>query len=359
MKKSPVYTVSVNESDSQEDVAGKLERLLQAGRLLQWVAPGDRTAVKMHFGEQGNTGFVRPAYIRVICEAIGRQQGVPFLADTNTLYKGRRTTSAEHLKLAAEHGFVPAQVAAEVIIPDDTRKEEVREVPVNGAYVKTAKIAAVFREADGLVDVAHFKGHLMTGFGGVLKNAGMGCATREGKLFQHSDVAPFVITRKCTGCSSCSGVCPVQAIVLREGKAAVDPARCIGCASCIAACAYAAIDVKWESGGNVMQEKMAEYAWAVLQNKKGKSVFINFALKITRECDCLAKDDPRVVADIGIFASFDPVACDKACFDAVCARAGKDIFRELHPQRDGMKQLRHAAAMGLGALDYELIRAGE
>jgi uncharacterized Fe-S center protein len=354
--KSKVYFTNIRKSDDTASIAGRLDALIQKSNLLDLISVGDKTAIKLHFGEEGNTGYVRPEYLRIIVDRLKQRQAQPFLADTNTLYRGRRTNSAEHLKLAYEHGFTPDKVNAEVIIPDDTKKENVSAVAINGKFVKIAKIARVFRDAAAIVGVAHFKGHMMTGFGGALKNLGMGCATREGKLAQHCDVSPFVITKKCTGCQACIAVCPAGAITLKDGKAFIDNAKCIGCASCIAACdKYHAIEIKWESGGESIQEKMIEYAKAVLNNKKDKAVFFNFALKITKECDCLAKDDPRIAPDVGIFASIDPVSLDKASFDLVVRRSGKDIFKEAHPERDGMKQLEYAVKLGLGNMEYELI----
>jgi len=263
--------------------------------------------------------------------------------------------SKDHLALAKEHGFTKESTLGEVVIPDEREPGNVARVALNGKFIKTAKIVKLFQDADAIVDIAHFKGHLMTGFGGVLKNIGMGCATREGKLAQHSDVSPMVHIENCTGCGACVKVCPVNAVTLKERKSRIEAKRCLGCASCIAACKFYAIDVDWDAGGSTMQEKMIEYAKAVLIDKLQKSVFINFAIKITKECDCLAKDDPRIAPDAGIFVSRDAVSCDKAALDTVIAESKKDIFKESHPRRDGMKQLEYAAAIGLGNLDYELI----
>jgi uncharacterized protein len=353
--KSKVYLARINESQDPEAKALKLQELIKASQVLDFIGSDQRVALKLHFGEEGNTGYVRPEYVRVICEGILARKSKPFLSDTNTLYGGRRTNSKDHLALAYEHGFKPVNVSAEVIIPDDTQKENVWEIKQETKFVKTAKIAKIFFDADAIVGIAHFKGHIMTGFGGALKNLGMGCATRPGKLFQHSDIAPYVITKNCIACEACIAVCPAQAIALKPDKAFIDPAKCIGCASCLAACKFQAIDVKWDSGGGFIQERMIDYARAVLSNKNGKAAFFNFCLKITQECDCLAKDDPRIVPDIGILASSDPVAIDKAGFDLVNKAAGRDILKELHPKRDGLKQLNYASELGLGHLDYELI----
>jgi uncharacterized protein len=353
--KSKVYFVKVKESENADIIGQKLSLLIGKSGLFDFLKPGNRVSVKMHFGEEGNTGYVKPGFVRIACGAVQQKQAVPFVSDTNTLYRGRRLNSAEHIKLASEHGFTKDSLGAEVLIPDDTKKENIIHVEIGRKYIKTAKIARHYAEADAILGIAHFKGHIMTGFGGALKNLGMGCATREGKLAQHSDISPFVIMRKCVGCGACEVVCPVKAITLVEKKSRIDGKKCIGCASCIAACKYEAIELNWEAGGSAIQEKMVEYAEAVLKNKKDRCAFLNFATKITAECDCLAKDDPRISPDVGIFASHDPVAADKASFDAVLKAARRDIFRQAHPSRDGMKQLIHAQELGLGSMDYDLV----
>jgi uncharacterized Fe-S center protein len=353
--KSRVYFIAVNEQDASRTIELKLLRLLEAGTIIDFISHGDNVAVKMHFGEEGNTGYVHPQYLRIICDAINARGASPYLADTNTLYHGKRLNSKDHLKLAYEHGFTADAVAAPVVIPDDTKKKNVAELKIGRRFIKTAKVLKIFLEADAIVGVAHFKGHLMTGFGGALKNIGMGCAAREGKLAQHCDISPVVILKNCTGCRECVKVCPVNAISMRQEKSSIDNTKCIGCASCIAACHFGAIEVNWAAGGESIQEKMIEYALAVLSGKEKKRVFINFALKITKECDCLAKDDPRISPDVGILLSTDTVSIDKASLDLIIKTCGRDIFKEAHPERDGNKQLRYANELGLGSLEYELV----
>lgn len=352
---SKVYFTAVKESDDTRVVIDKLSRLLDASKVLDCVREKDSVAVKIHFGEEGNTGHVRPQFAGVVCERIAAKKAVPFLADTNALYHGRRANSGDHLKLAAEHGFTKDVCKADIVIPDDSDKANVSDIGIKRDYIEIARVAKCFVDADALVGIAHFKGHIMTGFGGALKNIGMGCASREGKLAQHSDVAPIIDLDRCAGCGECVKSCPPNALYLRGHKVYIDPAKCIGCATCIAVCERGAIDVNWESGGSSIQERMVEYASAVLKDKSRKSAFINFATKITKECDCLAKDDPRIAPDVGIFASSDPVSIDQACYDAVNKACGRDIFREAHPNRDGSKQLRHAQDLGLGEIRYELI----
>ena len=351
--KSKVYFVPVKNSDTKEAIREKFAGLLELSNILDFPKKGDDVAIKMHFGEEGNTGFVKPEYARLVSDSIKKAGAKPFFTDTNTLYSGRRTNSKDHLLLAHEHGFAEVTAGAPVVIAGGSKS-----VAINGKFVKTAKVAPLFLKSSAIIAISHFKGHIMAGFGGALKNIGMGCASREGKLAQHSDVAPFVRFENCTGCAECEKVCPVGAIIITDNKSNINSAKCIGCASCIAACPHHAIDIHWEGGSGNIQEKMMEYVKAVLSGKEEKSAFINFAIKITKECDCLAKDDPRISPDIGIFASKDPVSVDKACFDMIKQACGKDIFKEAWPNRDWSKQLNYAQNLGIGSMDYELIKQG-
>lgn len=352
--RSKVYFTGVNDKETIDIVKQKLKNLIDKSGLLNDITPGSSGVVKIHFGEEGNKGFVRPEYVKVIVDKIKEKSVDPVISDTNTLYKGKRTNSEDHTALAYEHGFTFDNTGGEILIPENI-KENNKQVPAAGNFIKEAKIVKLFSETDILINVAHFKGHMMTGFGGALKNIGMGCASREGKLEQHTDFTPAVFSGNCIGCGRCVEVCPADALEINSGKAVLDKDKCIGCAECMAACPTGAVSVNWEEGAGNIQEKMVEYAKAVLDSRKGKTIHMNFAIKITRECDCLAKDDPCIVPDIGIFISLDPVSLDKACYDAAVERAGKDIFKEVHPGRDGMRQLDHAVKIGLGNMGYELI----
>jgi uncharacterized protein len=353
--KSRVYFIAVDSKDSVKLVNQKLARLLEVSGVLKCVQGIDKVIFKLHFGEEGNTGFIDPEHIRVISDAAQAQGPRVFLADTNTLYRGKRLNSKDHLKLAYEHGFTKKVTNADLIIPDDLKDDEVANVEVNQKFIKQAKVARIFVDAESLIAVSHFKGHILTGFGGTLKNLGMGCATRSGKLAQHCNAAPVVHSQRCVGCGECAIVCPVKAIKLVDKKSTVDTLKCIGCASCLAACPTMAMFIDFNASTQV-QLKMVEYCLAVLQNKRNHCGFINFATKINKECDCWGADNPRIAEDVGILASNDPVSTDQASFDLVKQACGKDIFREVHPDQDGSQQLGYAQEIGLGSRDYELIR---
>jgi uncharacterized Fe-S center protein len=357
MSKARVYFIKIDTDYSPAQISQSLQNLLEVSKVLeQSIAKSSRVAVKMHFGDEGNTGYVLPQYVKIILDYLKQLKVKAFLTDSNTLYKGKRSDSKSHLKLAGEHGFKKEKLNTPIKIDDETKSGAVVEVKINGEFIKKAKIIKSIFEADCLVGIAHFKGHIMTGFGGAIKNIGMGAASRQGKLEQHSTVSPVVYEDACIACAKCLAVCPVGAIFMQGNKAQIKDNICIGCATCIGVCEKKAIDVNWQQGAHIIQQKMAEYAQAALMNKKKNSAFINFAIKITKECDCLAKDDPRVCEDVGIFTSFDPVAIDKACLDLINKYSKSDLFRVLHPDRDYSIQLIHAEKIGLGTLDYELIK---
>ncbi|MFH1771564.1 MAG: DUF362 domain-containing protein [Candidatus Omnitrophota bacterium] len=353
--KSKVYFSEIKDGKNAQEMLSGLKRLIEPSSVFDCLKKDDKAAVKMHFGEVGNTGYIKPAFVRAVTDALSLKGAKPFLSDTNTLYKGRRTNSKDHLALAREHGFLPESTGANLIIPEDSQPGMVTDIKINQKLIKTAKISSVFINADALIVLSHFKGHIMTSFGGALKNVGMGCAARQGKLAQHCDVSPVILKDKCIACGACVSVCQPRAIYIPEKAAVIDAGLCVGCASCIAACPFGAVEIDWGQGAATMSDKMIEYAKAVLDRKKGKAAFVNFVIKITKECDCLAKDDPGIAPDIGIFASNDPVSIDKASYDAVLKAAGRDVFEEAHPQREGIRQLDYAAELGLGSLDYELI----
>lgn len=351
--KSKVYFIPVDASDKSEAVKEKIKKLLQKSGVLDIIARGDKVAAKIHFGEEGNTGFIDPGLAGVVCREAMAKGGEVHLSDANVLYRGRRKDSAEHLKLALEHGFTKDATGVGIIIPDDTKEGETVEIDINQKHIKKAKVGRFFIDCDYLVTISHFKGHMLTGFGGAVKNVGMGCATRQGKLAQHNALAPVVHIDNCIACGACVAVCPVSALTLTD-KISLDTKKCIGCANCVGVCPTFTLFVDYKAGANV-QEKMSEYAYAILRDKKNKAAFINFATKINKECDCWGQENPKIAPDVGIFASTDPVAIDQASYDMVNKVCKKDIFKSAHPDQNGDIQLSYSQKIGLGSREYDLI----
>ncbi|MBD3319698.1 MAG: DUF362 domain-containing protein [Chitinivibrionales bacterium] len=355
-------------SGPRENLHHKLKRLLDKAGVDTLVRKADLVAVKLHFGEKGNTAFIRPILIRDIIEKIATLGGKPFLTDTNTLYRGERGESVSHLVLALEHGFSFATVAAPVIIADGLRGNDSVRVQIEAKHFDEVSIAASIANADMLVSAAHFKGHELTGFGGTLKNLGMGCASREGKLKQHSDISPKVTAKECIACGKCMEHCPVGAITMVNEKARINQNLCIGCAQCITACSVGAVKINWNESTELFQEKMVEYAYGVFACHGRKSVYLNFLTGISPACDCYGHADSPIVPDIGILASRDPVAIDQASADLVnaqegfinCAlktnrKKGKDKFRGIYPAVDWELQLSYAEKLGMGTRSYKII----
>lgn len=348
----------------------KLGKLFSEAGLNEIVAPKDLVAIKLHFGEKGNTGYIRPQFIRKIVNEVKKSGGKPFLTDANTLYVGSRSNAVDHLQTAIENGFTYAVVDAPLVIADGLNGKDNINVPVNMKHCKEVKIGSAVVSASALIAVTHFKGHEVVGFGGVIKNLGMGCGSKAAKQIMHSDMLPSVKQDKCKACSRCHQWCPTGAIAVGGlKKAVVDEKLCIGCGECTVTCPHGAIGINWRNNQkDALQEKIVEYTAGVLKNKKGKSGFITFLTNITPECDCFSFSDAPVVRDMGILASLDPVAVDQACIDLVNRERGlpgsklegheaaEDKFRALYPNIDWRRQLEYGEEIGLGSRTYELIK---
>jgi len=361
--KSEVFFTDLR-ADGKRNLLDKLDGLLESAGLTEIFSKGQLVAVKLHFGEKGNTSYIQPVFVRRVVERIKQTGALPFLTDTNTLYVGTRGNSVNHLVTAIENGFDYAVAGAPIIIADGLRGENSVSVKVDGARLETVEIAGEITNASGMVVLTHFKCHEMTGFGGVLKNIGMGCASREGKLLQHSNCAPVVDPSGCVACSECALVCPVDAIDI-GAVAVINDSLCIGCGHCIAACPEATINVRWDETTANLQEKMVDHVKGALKGKRGKCVYVNFITRVSPACDCYGHNDAPIVPDIGMLASTDPVAIDQASADLVNAsegfaesalksghEKGGDKFRGIHPTVDWSVQLAAAEATGLGKRDY-------
>ncbi len=364
--KSTVYFMDLRTSP-KENLFGKLERLLEKAGFSNIFEKRDLVAIKLHFGELGNTAYIRPVFLRKIVECIKAKGGNPFLTDANTLYSGTRSDAPNHLKTAIRNGFDYAVVDAPLVIADGLRGKSENAIEINGKRFKKVYIGKEIAEADALISVAHFKGHELSGFGGAIKNLGMGSASRKGKLAQHSTVSPKISKKRCIGCGDCVEHCSQQALSVVDEKAQMDKTKCIGCGECILICPNSAIEIQWNQAIPVFMENMVEYTAGVLKGKEKKSFCINFVVSVSPACDCYGHNDAPIVRDIGIVASTDPVAIDQASADLVNAEAGlpdscleknlkpgEDKFRGIYPNVDWEIQLKYAEEMGLGTRAYTL-----
>lgn len=352
-------------------VLQKLEKLIRAAGIGNIDMEKKMVAIKIHFGEPGNLAYLRPNYAKVVADVVKSLGGMPFLTDCNTLYVGRRKNAIDHMDAAYENGFSPFSTGCHVIIADGLKGTDDVEVPVEGGqYVTTAKIGRAIMDADVFISLSHFKGHESTGFGGAIKNIGMGCGSRRGKMEQHNSGKPTVDQELCRGCHVCAKNCAHGAISFTDNKASIDHNKCVGCGRCIGACNFDAVyNGNWAANAQ-LNCKMAEYAKAVVDGRP--SFHISLVMDVSPYCDCHAESDVPIVPDVGMFASFDPVALDQACADACQAQpimGGSllddnmkapgfvdhgDIFTNTTPESEWESCLAHAEKIGLGVREYEV-----
>jgi len=344
----------------------KLDKLIVEAGISKIDFKNRFVAIKIHFGEPGNLSFLRPNFAKTVALRIKALGGNPFLTDCGTLYVGRRNNALLHLEAAMENGFSPYSTGCQIIIGDGLRGTDDIEVPIRGGqYLKTAMIGRAVMDADIIISLNHFKGHECTGFGGAIKNLGMGCGSRAGKMIMHNDGKPSVSPEICIGCQFCARFCAHGAIEFTSGKASINTNKCVGCGGCIGSCGFDAIESEYSSANDMLNYKIVEYAKAVVDGRP--HFHISIVNQVSPYCDCHGENDAAIVPDIGMFASYDPVALDKACIDAVNnAPALKgtvlddvaqcnDHFTSIHPATDWRQQIRHAETLGLGSGEYELV----
>ena len=371
MASSQVFFTNLRTTPTS-NLLDKMERLVRRAGIAGIDFENRFAAIKIHFGEPGNMAYLRPQYAARMAGLLRSLGAKPFLTDANTLYSGRRANAVAHLQSAMENGYNPISAQCQVIIADGLKGIDYREIEIDGEYCKAPKIGAAVADADIVISMTHFKGHEQTGFGGTLKNLGMGCASVGGKLELHCAAQPVVKTENCRGCNICVKHCAHDAIHLNpERKAEIDYSKCVGCGQCIALCQYDSASMGANDTSERLNYKIAEYTKAVLKDKP--NFHVSFIMNVSPECDCWNHNDAAVVPDLGIAASFDPVALDKACADLVIHAPAlqtvnrltesrphehledTDKFRLMHPDTDWLAGLTHAEKIGIGNMQYELI----
>lgn len=368
--KSKVYTIGLRAKGPSDSHDAKIAKLARAIGMDSFDWKNKLVAIKAHFGERGNSAFIRPHYLRPLTDIVKAGGGKPFLAETTTLYTGSRSNAPDHIMTALQHGFGTEVTGAPVIICDGITGRDHHMVKVDGKHCKEVSVASGIHEADALVVVSHFKGHEVTGFGGAIKNMGMGCCSRAAKLLMHTAIRPSVLTDVCVKCRRCFSWCSAGAISQQapDGPVVIDQQKCRGCGECLMACLVGAIRINWSSDTGSVTEKMAEHALGVVGPKRGSAFFINILTDIVPLCDCYGFSDAPIVPDIGFAASTDPLALDACSLDLVNAQLGlqntalpsghepgKPKFACIHDEIDNDAQLKHSAEIGLGNLAYERI----
>ncbi len=366
---SKVYFADLR-ADVHENLQQKLTRLMKTAGMGDIDFQDKFVAIKLHFGEPGNLAFLRPNWARTVADFVKERGGKPFLTDCNTLYVGGRKNALDHMDSAMLNGFNPMTTGCQIIIGDGLKGSDEVEVPVvGGEYVKNAKIGRAVMDADVFISLTHFKGHEEAGFGGCLKNIGMGCGSRAGKMEQHNAGKPHVAEKHCIGCGQCRKICAHGAPIIENGKAHIDHDKCVGCGRCIAVCPKNAVQINWDETTINLNRKIAEYTKAVVD---GRPCFhISLVIDVSPNCDCRPENDMAIVPNVGMFASFDPVALDMACVDAVNAQTPlrgsaaddahakahvHDHFQRLHPDTNWRSCLEHGEKIGIGTREYELIK---
>ncbi len=353
-QQAEVFLSRVRAGASPAEWARAARAVLDAAGI-SFVKNRDLVAVKLHVGEPGLTTFLPPAVAAAVVDAIVTKGGRPFLTDTSVLYSGPRSNGAEHAAVAQRHGFTVAQVGAAFVPADGLDGRREHKVPIAGKHFQEVGVASGIADANGMVVLSHATGHLAAGFGATLKNVGMGCASRKGKLLQHSDTKPTIRRDKCESCEACAASCPEDAISLDDdGKAVIDYDDCIGCGECIASCRVDAVGFNWDSASAALQQKMVEHAAGVIAALEGRVTYLAGIVNLTKDCDCMGCEGQIVARDIGFAASTDPVALDQAILDLVKSSEGVRLDELSYPSLDGTVQLAYAEQMGIGVRSYTL-----
>jgi hypothetical protein len=351
-----VYFIKAAINEGEKAISEKARRLFKSAEFARCFQKNDFTAVKVHVGEHGNKTYIKAPCIKGLIDELVELKTKPFLTDTSTLYIGRRHNAIDHATLASMHGFDVKGLGIPFIPPDGLFGTSETAVRIDGELNKEVLIAYDIARVQAILTVAHVTGHIGTCFAATLKTLGMGCASRKGKMRQHSGMKPSIDISKCVGCMECLRHCPESAITIENLKAHIDRDKCVGCAECLAVCRFEAVMHDWDKETKIMECNLAEHAKGALAGKEGKAVFINFAMAITSDCDCMNNPDQNIVGDIGILGSTDPVAVDQAAVDLMEKTAGKTLEKiSKYPNLNGKWQIEHAEKIGLGSRKYELV----
>jgi uncharacterized Fe-S center protein len=353
--RSVVYLARLDDGAAEAAQAGAARKVIEASDFAKNLDKLDMVAIKVHVGEKNNVTHLRPGIVAAAVGLIKDAGAQAFITDTSTLYRGQRENAIKHTLHAHTHGFSIESTGAPFIPVDGLSGTHEREVEINGELEKTVKVAGQLHLADALLVISHATGHMGTGIGAAIKNVGMGLASRAGKMRQHSSISPEVEPEKCENCGKCRKWCPEDAIDEREGASYIQLDKCIGCGECIAVCRYGAVKFNYAAESVTLQKSMAEHAAGAIKRFGEKALYVNVLVDMTQDCDCWDRKQEKIAADVGIIASADIVACDRATLDLTAEAHGDNLSKTAYPKLDPGVQIEHAEKMGLGERRYRLV----
>ena len=379
MEKAKVYYSDARCLGIGHSLLKKTEHLFDIS-LKGCIEKGDRVAVKLHFGEEGSTAYIRPTFLRAICDKIREYGGEPFLTDTCTLphfHWVSKSTQYDSIETAIRNGYSQETMRAPVLVSDGSIGTDDVRIEVEGNVMDHQYVARGIADADAMIVVSHVKGHPVGGAGAALKNVGIGCSSKRGKYNCHDPKTKMVVDlndckgKACDIWEKCEQVCIEEAITVEDDKMVIDREKCVFCVACLVMCAFwgpNAIHLPDLYRENLLV-RMADSSKAALSTfDEGKVGYINYLLDITPECDCFPMSDVSIVPDLGILTSLDPVAIDEASFaminqakgllgskaeDCDALAPGTDKFTLLHGVNPNIV-VKSAEEIGLGTRNYDL-----
>jgi len=351
--KSDVYFIEVKEDDL-EARCNALQRLLEKVNPFMSYKKDEFIPVKLTIGDSQCVYNTHPELVKVVISEIKKLKAKPFLFDTNVIYKGERLNAIDHMNLAQSKGFGHTKVGAPFIIADGVFGQDGKEHTIDSDYIKKIKTPSFIGSLESLVVLSHATGHILSGYAGAIKNIAMGMVSKPTKQVQHSSLKPHVMEKKCTACGRCIKICPVEAISFKKEKAFIDQAKCLGCGECLCACRFDAVFINWSEDHDIFAKRIIDVAHFILSKFKNK-FFITFGFDITKECDCISTKNELIFSEnIGILASADPLAIDKAMVDLV--NKNKDAFKEMGLLDTYKTMFEYGHKKGLSNPDYNLIK---